>query len=365
MNTVIHIVSNKTWGGGEQYVYDLARRQTTEGYRVLVLCRPVDALTGKFRELGHLHATLPLKGIADFKSAWAVAQILKTLPEPCLLHVHNFKDAFTAAYARCLSHSKTARLVMTRHLVRPAKTSLPYRWLYHQLDWLIFVSDLARREFFSSNPDICPDRIAVIRPAVVLPRGIEPLDIRRRLGISSDATVAMYHGRLHAEKGLDTLLHAMTLLCDLPLHLLLVGHGPDDYTSHLRHLAEMHHLADRIHFAGFQAEVLPYVAAADFGVLPSIVREACPLSAQEYLSQGRPVVSSNHGGQCEYLTDGSNALLVPPADPTALADAMRRLTTDTDLRHRLGLQAKADYDHHLTYDHFYSQMQHLYQSLGL
>lgn len=365
MNTVIHIVSNKSWGGGEQYVYDLACRQQTEGYCVLVVCRPVDAVTGKFRELGVLHATLPLKGIADFKSAWAVAQILETMPEPCLLHVHNFKDAFTAAYARRFSRKKTVRLVMTRHLVRPAKTSRPYRWLYRQLDRLIFVSDLARREFLSSNPDICPDRTAVIHPAVVLPEGIEPLDIRRRLGISPDATVAMYHGRLHAEKGLDTLLHAMTHLCDLPLHLLLVGHGSDDYTSHLRHLAEMHLLSDRIHFAGFQPEVLAYVAAADFGVLPSTVREACPLSAQEYLSQGRPVVSTNHGGQCEYLADGSNALLVPPADPTALADAMRRLATDTALCHRLGLQAKADFGHHLTYDHFYTQMHHLYQSLGL
>ena len=115
---------------------------------------------------------------------------------------------------------------------------------------------------------------------------------------------------------------------------------------------------------GFQPEVLAYVAAADFGVLPSTVREACPLSAQEYLSQGRPVVSTNQGGQCEYLADGSNALLVPP-DPTALADAMRRLATDTALCHRLGLQAKADFGHHLTYDHFYTQMHHLYQSLGL
>lgn len=109
--------------------------------------------------------------------------------------------------------------------------------------------------------------------------------------------------------------------------------------------------------------MLPYVAAADFGVLPSTVQEACLLSAQEYMSQGIPVVTTDNGGQREYLHHGENSLLVPPADPTALADAMGRLADDADLRHRLGRQARADFDSTLAYDHFYRAMRSLYQSL--
>lgn len=360
---VIHIVSNKAWGGGEQYVHDLARRQLADGYRVLAVCRPVEAVVSRFRALGVLAGTLPLRGMADLQSACRLASMLRKIQGFCLVHVHNFKDAFTAAYARRLAGRPDVRLVMTRHLVRPGKTSLPYRWLYRQLDAVAFVSDLARTEFYSTRPALPMGRTAVVRPAVVVPDGVEPADLRSRYALPSTDLIAMYHGRLDPEKGLDPLLEAMATLHGRPLQLLLVGRGSDEYTAQLKQKAQALGIADRIHFAGFQSEVLPYVAAADFGVLPSTVREACPLSPQEYMSQGVPVVATDNGGQREYLRHGENSLLVPPADPTALADAMGRLADDADLRHRLGRQARADFDSTLAYDHFYRAMRSLYQSL--
>ena len=360
---VIHIVSNKAWGGGEQYVHDLARRQLADGYRVLAVCRPVEAVVSRFRALGVLACTLPLRGMADLQSACRLASMLRKIQGFCLVHVHNFKDAFTAAYARRLAGRPDVRLVMTRHLVRPGKTSLPYRWLYRQLDAVAFVSDLARTEFFSTRPTLPMGRTAVIRPAVMVPDGVEPADLRGRYGIPPSDLIAMYHGRLDPEKGLDTLLEAMSMMRDRRLQLLLVGRGSDEYTARLKQQARTLGIADRLHFASFQSEVLPYVAAADFGVLPSTVQEACLLSAQEYMSQGIPVVTTDNGGQREYLRHGENSLLVPPGDPTALANAMARLADDANLRHRLGRQARADFDGALAYDHFYRAMRSLYQSL--
>lgn len=360
---VIHIVSNKAWGGGEQYVHDLARRQLADGYRVLAVCRPVESVVSRFRALGILSDTLPLRGMADLQSACQLASLLKKTQDSCLVHVHNFKDAFTAAYASRLAGRSDVRLVMTRHLVRTGKTSLPYRWLYRQLDAVAFVSDLARTEFFSTRPTLPMGRTAVIRPAVMVPDGVEPADLRGHYALPSTDLIAMYHGRLDPEKGLDPLLEAMATLHGRPLQLLLVGRGSDAYTAQLKQKAQALGIADRIHFIGFQSEVLPYVAAADFGVLSSTVQEACLLSAQEYMSQGIPVVTTDNGGQREYLHHGENSLLVPPADPTALADAMARLADDADLRRRLGRQAKADFDSALAYDHFYRAMRTLYQSL--
>lgn len=360
---VIHIVSNKAWGGGEQYVHDLARRQLADGYRVLVLCRPVAGVVGRFEQLGVLAGTLPFKGMADLQSACLLAVILKKIQGFCLVHVHNFKDAFTAAYARRLAGRTDVRMVMTRHLVRPGKTSPPYRWLYRQLDAVAFDTCLARDAFHASGPTLPTDRTTVIRPAVVVPDSVEPADLRSRHALPSTDLIAMYHGRLDPEKGLDPLLEAMSSLRDRRLQLLLVGRGSDEYTARLKQQARTLGIADRLHFAGFQSEVLPYVAAADFGVLPSTVQEACLLSAQEYMSQGIPVVTTDNGGQREYLRHGENSLLVPPGDPTALANAMARLADDADLRRRLGRQARADFDGALAYDHFYRAMHTLYQSL--
>jgi glycosyltransferase involved in cell wall biosynthesis len=103
------------------------------------------------------------------------------------------------------------------------------------------------------------------------------------------------------------------------------------------------------------------VAAADVGILASTVSEGCPLSPQEYMSQGHPVIVTDNGGQREYVIDGQNGLLVPPGDAQALASALNRLTTDAALRQRLGQQAKADFDDHLNYDHYYEQIKKIYE----
>jgi len=118
---------------------------------------------------------------------------------------------------------------------------------------------------------------------------------------------------------------------------------------------------DKVVFAGFQHPVLPWVASSDIGLLPSTVSEGCPLSPQEYMSQGRPVIVTNNGGQREYVVDGINGFLVPPANPQALASALSSLVNDAALRQRLGKQAKEDFMNHLNYEHFYAQIQNIYQ----
>jgi len=71
-------------------------------------------------------------------------------------------------------------------------------------------------------------------------------------------------------------------------------------------------------------------------------------------------VVTNNGGQREYVVQEKNGLLVPPGDAKALAEAMARLVDDAGLRQRLGQQAKADFDDHLNYDHFYAQIKRVY-----
>ena len=93
---------------------------------------------------------------------------------------------------------------------------------------------------------------------------------------------------------------------DKNFKLVLIGKGSDEYTEHLKTAVSSKGIADKIVFAGFRHPVLPYVAGADFGILASTVREGCPLSPQEYMSQGHPVVVTDNGGQREYVEDGRN-----------------------------------------------------------
>lgn len=280
---------------------------------------------------------------------------------PCTIHAHNFKDAYTACYARCLTSNKQVRVVMCRHLTRKGKNTILYRWLYRHLDRLVFDSELSKSEFLSTRPTIDAAKLGIVHTSVVVQDGVTATDVRTKFQIPDDCVIGMFHGRLDPEKGLDTLLDAVALLKDKPLRLVLVGRGSEEYTTHLKQLVNEYALSDMVIFAGFVHPVLPYVAAADFGILASTVQEGCPLSPQEYMSQGHPVVVTNNGGQREYVSQGQNGLLVPPGDAQALAEAIARLVDDSALRQRLGKQAKADFDDHLNYAHFYAQIKTVYE----
>ena len=355
---IFHIISNKVWGGGEQTVLDLAQRQLEDGIEVELFCRPKPDIVERFRSLGVPIHTLPLGGALDVKSAWQMSRILKRQTD-CIVHAHNFKEAFTAAYARVLSGRKDIRLVMCRNLTRRGKNSLLYRWLYRQLECIVFDSQVAMDEFLSTDPDVDHSKLLVIHNGIVVPDDIRPADVRGEFGIRPDEVLGIYHGRLDPETGLDTVVAAVSLLpADCPLRI--VGRGSDEYTEQLRaHIAERH-LEQKIQLAGFRNPILPYVAAADFGVLASIVAEGCSLSAQEHLALGHPVVATNNGGQREYIVEGKNGLLVPPGDAKALAEAMKRLTERKDERLAMGRQARADFLDHMTYEHFYAKMRTIY-----
>lgn len=356
---IFHIVSNKEWGGGEQFVYDLCQRQRADGIDVEIFCKPIKSICLKYREAGFKVSTLALGGALDLKSAIKMADIIGK-QEPCVIHAHNFKDAFTACYARKFSHNKQVRVVMCRHLTRKGKNSVLYKWLYRQLDCLCFDSQLSKDMFYSTHPSLDEQKTCIVHTSIVVPQKLERIDIRKEFGIADNCTIAMFHGRLDPEKGIDTLIEAVSLLKEKNFRLVIIGRGSDEYTSHIKQLIEEKGIKDKVLLAGFRHPVLPYVAGADFGILASTIREGCPLSPKEYMSQGCPVVVTNNGGQREYVVNERNGLFVNPGNAEQLAEAMGRLIDDAALRQKIGQQAKADFDDHLNYEHFYAKIRCIY-----
>ena len=356
---IFHLISNKAWGGGEQTILDLSKWQLADGIKIELCCVPSEIVCSRFQELHVPIHTLPLRGVLDLRSAWLLAHFIKHEPA-CVIHAHNFKEAFTAAYARKIIGRKDVKVVMCRNLTRKGKTSLVYRWLYKQLDCIVFDSQLAMDEFLSTNPPIDRDKLRVIFNAIIVPDNLQAMNLRAEFGIAQDETIILCHGRLDPEKGQHVLIEAVAKLKGEKFKLVLVGGGSEEYTLRLKALIQRHELEQTVIMAGFVDSVISYVAGGEIGVLPSIVAEGCSLAAQEHMAQGHPIVATNNGGQREYIVDGKNGLLVPPNDPDALADALRKLLRDPALRQQLGAQAKADYDDHLNYESYYRRMREIY-----
>jgi glycosyltransferase involved in cell wall biosynthesis len=94
----------------------------------------------------------------------------------------------------------------------------------------------------------------------------------------------------------------------------------------------------RIIWAGARQDIPEILAALDLFVLPSL-EEGHPLAVLEAMACQTPVVASAVGGLPEMTRGGETAVLVPPADPPALAAAILRLFGDPELRRRLSVRA--------------------------
>lgn len=182
------------------------------------------------------------------------------------------------------------------------------------------------------QPEKCVAVLNGIDPHQPLPDGQA---VRAQLALSEDEVVFGAVGQLVERKGLRYLLQAMATLVaqQLPVRLLLVGDGPQ--RAELERLAASLGIADKVLFAGFQQQPLHYTAAMDICVLVS-QSEGLPRVLLEAMLLGKPVVASRVVGSQELVADGETGLLVPYADSTALAEALRKLVADHALRQRMG-----------------------------
>lgn len=353
---VIHLVSNKAWGGGERYALDLMRTLAAHGHEVKAAVRAGSAAIEPIRQAGIAVAAMPLRGMADAVSAWRLASLIGR--SPCVVHVHNFKDVATAALARVLARNGRAAIVVTRHLARPGKTDVLHTQLYRAADAVVFVSQFALDAFMATNPRVGSGKLTVIHNSILPPSAPVQAasDLRRHLHLSPDRRLIMFHGRLSPEKGVEVLIDALASIGSGQWHLAVVGSGDEHYETALRARVAQSGLSDSVTFLGFRRDVLPLVSQCDFGVLPSVCPEAFGLANLEYMMCGKPHIATSSGAQPEFVRDGIDGLVVEPGNASALAAAVRSLLSNPGLCRQMGADAAAHYAASLTYGSFYEAM---------
>ena len=142
--------------------------------------------------------------------------------------------------------------------------------------------------------------------------------------------------RLEPRKGIDLALRA---LAEVPAARLLVcGEGAEQ--TRLESLTKRLGLASRVEFLGYVAEPREVFAKAHAALAPSR-KEGLGIANLEAMATGRPVVAFATGGIPEIVQDEKTGLLAKEQTPFSLAQAMRRLMSDPELRDRLGAAGRA------------------------
>jgi glycosyltransferase involved in cell wall biosynthesis len=201
---------------------------------------------------------------------------------------------------------------------------------------------------------------------VNIPNAVDVEDVPQKRSYAHDGPLTLvYTGRLHPQKGLDTLLQAVHLAAarrpEALLRLWILGTG--EAAEHLARLRTSLQLDSIVHFWGQVDDVSPYLAQADLFVLPSYA-EGMSNALLEAMACGLPCVATAVGGNVDLIREGETGLLVEPGDVQALCQAILALAADESLRERLGRGARKAVDRCYALPHVAARYLELYQSLA-
>jgi len=375
---------NMYCGGQGVYVYYLAKALSRLGHEVHVMAGPpypsvpdgvklheIEGLnlyeTNGLSSLGH-----PLQLLRPLNFYEVVATRLGMFPEICTFSMRAYMrlrnllsrerfdvihDNQTLGYGMLLAKGLGVPIVATIHhpifidmkadlaqakrFLSKFKRTKFYSFLVMQhlvakrMDRIITVSEISaadtKRVF-----RIPEDKVRVV------PNGIDTGVFKRLDHVEKEPdSIVMVGNTEDRKKGVIFLLKAMQLLRgDIDVKLSIVDRQ-GDYTKYAPKLVQESGLEDVVTFTGRLTvdELVRRYSVSQIAVTSSVY-EGFGLPCAEAMSCGTPVIATRAGALPEIVGNDGAGILVPPADPAALAAAMRRLLADEPLRQRMGETAR-------------------------
>ena len=184
-----------------------------------------------------------------------------------------------------------------------------------------------------------PKKIVTIHSGVPVDNYLHAtVDVRRKkksLGLKPEGLVVGTVGWLLPIKGPIYLLRAMAEVWKSYPQASLVYVGKGDLEKELRQEASRMGVPEKVWFLGWRDDIPEIMRILDIFALPSL-NEGMGRVLVEAMAAGRPIVASNVGGIPDLVCQGKNGLLVPPADPKALARELLFLIANPDKRREMG-----------------------------
>lgn len=341
-------VTDFRFGGTERYLVTLARSLDVTLFEVRVACLRAD---GEFRKELDDHAipvtAYPIHSLYGIDSLQARIAFARDLVR------HRIQVVHALGFYPTIFALPAARVIRTPIVVSIRDNG--DLWSQAQRRALRLVCRSADRVLV--NAGVLQDRLISegydARSIGVIPNGID-LDkfhpgqgrhsLRREFSIPPHAPIVGVIARLNRVRGAeikgvgDFLEAAVTIAAAHPgTWFLVVGEG--DTRAELQAQAQRLGLGSRVVFTGFRFDVAGILAELSVAVVPSLT-EATSNSLLEAMASEVPVVATRVGGTPEVVTDDATGLLVPAADPDALARAVLRLLEDRALASRLAIAGR-------------------------
>ena len=303
---------------------------------------PESAFIQAARAAGITVDVIPERGRFD-RAVTTEMRRIAALREPDIIQTHNVKSHFFLRWSG-LWHERAWLAFHHGYTAEDFKMhcyNAVNRWSLRAPRHVVTVCGPFREQLVRQG--IPRERISVLHNSV---KPFPPVDdevvrvVRASIPAPEGTPVLISIGRLSHEKGHLDLLEALALVrgSGNAFHAVFVGEGVE--RGRIEAARDRLGLQKHVTLAGLQHDVRPYFRIAQAAVIASH-SEGSPNALLEAMSAGLPIVATRVGGIPEIAADGDSALLVEAHNPEALAQAIRRLLQDADLRGSLAARAQA------------------------
>lgn len=330
---LLHILPSDRWTVAERYALDIMLHFRNAGYETVALTREVMTIDRRLQRLGFPIIHSPLRGPYDLATLTSVIKALGHRPagRSIIVHTHRINDAMAAVVARKFLPRRDIKVILTHHQPDRVPTNALSSRIFRRIDVHLAAARECAAESLHDIISILP--YSVNTEALSTP----PMPV-------SGPICMAYKGELARGNGLELLIDALKLTLPLKPRLIIAGNGNPDYLDRLRRRAQLRGVMERIDWMRDSDDPFAPVAAAHFGVFPSVSPRNA-IDMLDFMAAGRTYISELRG-----------------ASPQTIANNIRAIASDRTTPARLGEEARQQFLNSHSWDNFISQLSDIYTS---
>ncbi|WP_022852609.1 glycosyltransferase family 4 protein [Thermodesulfatator atlanticus] len=273
-----------------------------------------------------------------------------------IIHTHSSRDSWHGLFVKKLTNKI---LVRTRHLSTPVKRNFFSKILYSSADYLITTGRHIKEYFITVFPEIS-SRIESIPTGIDIekfcPNSDLPFFKKGEVVLGCVSVLRSWKGHRYLIPAFKELVQKVS-----DIKLIIVGDGPQ--RNNLINMVKELGLTEKVEFLGYQEDIPDILAVIDIFIHPSTGHEGVPQAVLQALAMKRPVIATNVGAIPEVIIHKQTGILIPPANPGEIKNAIFWMMKNPDLAKKLGENGRKLVEEKYSLDKMVDKIEKIYQEL--
>ncbi len=359
----------KGFGGTERYLFEVIKRLDRDKYIPFICCFQLkEVMREVFKAQGVPVTEFPMQRIYGFQAVRYGKKLIDFIKEEKIKIIQSFHllpDIFVPIVAKIAS---VPIIISSRRDMGFDKNKY-HLFLQRRINVLvdkIMVNSDAVKNSVINNENVSSSKIEKIYNGIdiVNQKNVSSIKVlKKKLNIKlSDFIVGILaHHNRSIKGGIFFISACLKILKQVPnTKFLVVGGG--NLIEELKENAKSLGIAEQVIFTGPVLDARDYLSMMDVSVNSSL-SEGFSNTILESMASGVPVVATNVGGNPEAIMNGKTGFLVPPANDSAIADAVVRILKDKKLTKSMGLCAKKHVEENFSMEKMMARVENFYDSL--